>query len=178
MQDKILDFWFKEAGPSKWWAKDAIFDNLVREKFLNIHEKAVAGELHGWRRTAHGRLAEIIVIDQFSRNIYRNDPKSFLYDPMALVLAQEAIQAGSHQLLTVKEKLFLYLPFMHSESKAIHEIAVKLFYTKGLEENLNFEYKHKEIIDKFGRYPHRNIILGRVSTSEEMAFLKQPNSSF
>ncbi|MDC0534463.1 DUF924 domain-containing protein [Francisellaceae bacterium] len=178
MQDKIIDFWFKEAGPSNWWAKDVAFDNLIRERFLSVHNKAIAGELHSWRRTAHGRLAEIIVIDQFSRNIYRGDERSFIYDPVALVLAQEAIQAGSHQLLSIQERTFLYIPFMHSESKAIHEIAVKLFHTKGLEENLNFEYKHKEIIDKFGRYPHRNLILGRVSTSEELAFLKTPNSSF
>ena len=125
-----------------------------------------------------GRLAEIIVLDQFSRNIYRGTPLSFAYDPLALALAQEAITAKANQSLNPDQKAFLYMPFMHSESPAIHEIALELFKEPGLESNLDFEIRHKTIIDRFGRFPHRNEILGRQSTGEEISFLKEAGSSF
>lgn len=141
--------------------------------------RPVPGELYGWRKTAHGRLAEIIVLDQFSRNMYRDQPQSFAADPMALVLAQEAVFLGADKKLkTPQEQAFLYMPYMHSESEIIHEVALDLFSQPGLENNYAFELKHKEIIDRFGRYPHRNDILGRQSTAEELAFLKEPGSSF
>jgi uncharacterized protein (DUF924 family) len=136
------------------------------------------GELAHWRVDAHGRLAEIIVLDQFSRNLYRNSGQAFAYDLTALVLAQETIRLGLDQQLTTVEKSFLYLPYMHSESLAIHEQAVELYSIAGLEFNLKFELKHKVIIERFGRYPHRNIVLGRTSTTEEMLFLQQADSSF
>ena len=129
-------------------------------------------------QTPEGRLAEIIVLDQFSRNLYRDQPHAFAYDNMALILAQEAISLQLDAQLSPEQRAFLYMPFMHSESKLIHEFALKLFQRLGNEINLNFEKKHKVIIDRFGRYPHRNALLGRVSTPEELAFLTQPNSSF
>lgn len=175
---EIIKFWFEELSPSDWWKKDENLDQLIKDRFLNTHEQAINGELFHYRAHSQGRLAEIIIIDQFSRNIFRNRPESFAYDSIALVLSQEAISNKTHQDLNSDMKSFLYMPYMHSESKLIHEEAVKLFSQAGLEFNLDFELKHKKIIDQFGRYPHRNKILGRQSTPEEVDFLKQPNSSF
>jgi uncharacterized protein (DUF924 family) len=136
------------------------------------------GELSAWRDTPHGRLAEIIVLDQFSRNLFRDSPKAFAQDGMALALAQEAVRTGADAQLSAQERVFLYMPYMHSESPAIHETAVQLFTGNGIQGNLDFELKHKAIIERFGRYPHRNALLGRNSTPEELAFLSQPGSSF
>ena len=124
------------------------------------------------------RLAEIIILDQFSRNIHRGTPDAFAADPLALALAQEAVSSGADQALPVSRRAFLYMPFMHSESQAIHELAVRLFSASGLAENLKAELRHQAIITRFGRYPHRNSILGRISTPEEEAFLEEPGSSF
>jgi uncharacterized protein (DUF924 family) len=176
--DVILNFWFEEIDQKFWWEKDEDFDLLIRERFLDVHSAAAHCELFSWRESPLGRLAEIVVLDQFSRNIYRDNAASFACDPLALALAQEAIRIGADESFASNQKAFLYMPFMHSESSAIHEIAVKLFSEAGLEHNLEFEMKHKAIIDRFGRYPHRNKILGRQSTKEEMAFLKEPGSSF
>ena len=178
MDNAVLEFWFNELEPKQWFVKDRDLDAMIEARFSLLVEQARAGELFSWRVTPQGRLAEIILIDQFSRNIFRDKPESFSADPVALVLAQEAIGAGADQRLDVQERAFLYMPFMHSESQAIHEQAVVLFDQPGLEYNLEFEYKHKAIIDRFGRYPHRNEILGRKSTEEEIAFLKAPGSSF
>ena len=174
----ILNFWFTEIDSALWWKKDATFDELIRTRFGEIHQQAIRGELAHWRVDAHGRLAEIIVLDQFSRNLYRDDARAFSYDLAALVLAQETIRIGLDQQLTTIEKSFLYLPFMHSESLIIHEQAVKLYDIQGLEFNLSFELKHKVIIERFGRYPHRNAVLGRASSTGELLFLKQPDSGF
>lgn len=174
----ILNFWFTEIDPKKWWVKDPAFDQLLKTKFGATHDRAIKGELAYWRETADGRLAEVLVIDQFSRNIYREDPRSFAYDPIALKLAEECVALKLDQELPIKQRAFLYLPYMHSESKATHEIAVRLYSQPGLENNLDFELRHKALIDRFGRYPHRNKILGRPSTPEEIEFLKQPGSSF
>ena len=174
----IIDFWFKEIEPKYWWKKDSEFDRLISDRFLEIHNAATKCELYVWRDQPLGRLAEIIVLDQFSRNIYRGTPLSFAYDPLALALAQEAITAKANQSLNPDQKAFLYMPFMHSESPAIHEIALELFKEPGLESNLDFEIRHKTIIDRFGRFPHRNEILGRQSTGEEISFLKEAGSSF
>jgi uncharacterized protein (DUF924 family) len=130
------------------------------------------------RKDAHGRLAEVIVLDQFSRNMFRNSPLSFAHDALALALAQEAIAVGADKSLNQTERSFLYMPFMHSESLKIHEIATRLFRDNGNQNSLAFELKHKAIIARFGRYPHRNSILGRKSTDEEIEFLKQPGSGF
>lgn len=174
----ILKFWFEEITPKQWWTKDEGFDAMIRQRFAETHSKAAKCELFTWRETSQGRLAEIIVLDQFSRNMFRDKVESFAHDHLALSLAQEAIAGGFDQSLSVQERSFLYMPFMHSESLLIHEEAVKLFTDLGAESTLEFEHKHKAIIDKFGRYPHRNAILGRESTAEEVEFLSQPNSSF
>ncbi|VEH68698.1 Uncharacterized protein conserved in bacteria [Rodentibacter pneumotropicus] len=126
----------------------------------------------------HGRLAEIIVLDQFSRNLHRDSPLAFAQDNMAIALAQEAIKQPEFKNMTVRERHFMLMPLMHSESKVIHEQAVPLFEQFGPEESVDFELKHKVIIDRFGRYPHRNAVLGRESSSEEIEFLTQPGSSF
>lgn len=174
----VLSFWFDDIEQSKWWVKDDDFDLLVKQKFLLTHKQAHNCELFEWRKTARGRLAEIIVLDQFSRNIFRDTPKAFLSDKLALILAQEAIQLGKDEELSQIEKSFMYLPFMHSESLKIHNVAVELYKNNGVHSSLEFEIKHRDIIERFGRYPHRNVILNRISTEEELAFLKQPDSSF
>ncbi|GCF92175.1 membrane protein [Enterococcus florum] len=175
---EILRFWFEECEPEQWFKKDQAFDEIIRVRFSEIHQKATMGELAEWRSTVEGRLAEIIVLDQFSRNLYRGDSKSFAFDGMALVLAQEAISHTPIDQLTVQQRSFLYMPFMHSESLMIHETALRLFAEEGMEENLIFEQRHQRIIARFGRYPHRNDVLGRTTTKEEQAFLLEPNSSF
>ena len=174
----ILDFWFDPDHRSLWFAKSDEFDAKFRERFQAIHHQAIQAELWSWRKTAEGRLGEIIVLDQFSRNLFRDQPQAFAHDSMALMLAQEAISLQLDAQLSPDHRSFLYMPFMHSESKLIHEFALKLFQRLGNEINLSFEKKHKLIIDRFGRYPHRNAILGRSSTAEELEFLTQPNSSF
>jgi uncharacterized protein (DUF924 family) len=176
--EDIIKFWFEELETSQWYKKDENLDNEMRERFMQVHSQATVGELFLWRKTPTGRLAEIIVLDQFSRNMFRGDPRSFSSDPLALVLAQEAVSIGADQELTDTQKSFLYMPYMHSESQVIHEESVRLFTEAGLKDNLDFEFKHKVIIDRFGRYPHRNEVLGRTSTPEEIEFLKGPHSSF
>lgn len=174
----IIDFWFNEIEPKHWWQKSAEFDEKIRERFLATHNAARQCELYSWRSEPLGRLAEIIVLDQFSRNIYRDHPQAFANDPMAITLTQEAISIKADRTLHTNEKSFLYMPLMHSESALLHKLAVTLFSQPGLESNYDFELKHKAIIDRFGRYPHRNEILGRQSTDEETAFLQEPGSSF
>jgi uncharacterized protein (DUF924 family) len=149
----ILKFWFEEIDPSLWWSKNDELD-------------------------AAGRLAEIIVLDQFSRNMFRDSPLSFANDSLALALSQEAISAGADQSLSPIQRSFLYMPFMHSESLIIHEIAMDLYQKNGIQSNLDFEIKHQDIIKRFGRYPHRNKILGRASNKAEIEFLKQLGSGF
>ncbi len=178
MHDEVLKFWFEETQPAQWWKPDERFDRLLAQRFSALHAQAARCELFEWRKTARGRLAEIIVLDQFSRNLYRGSPPCFAQDAMALALAQEAIAAGAQAALSAIERSFLSLPYLHSESAKIHAIALQLFRDNGLPGNLEYELKHKAIIDRFGRYPHRNAILGRASTPEEIEFLKQPGSGF
>jgi uncharacterized protein (DUF924 family) len=174
----ILNFWFEEIESSKWWSKDLQFDEMISKRFAEVHRVANCCELYTWRNTPQGRLAEIIVLDQFSRNMFRNNRLSFASDPLALALAQEAISVGADVELNQSQRSFLYMPFMHSESLIIHERAVELYTLNGSESTLDFELKHRDIIQKFGRYPHRNAILGRTSTHGELKFLTQANSSF
>lgn len=178
MYEDVLHFWFEEIEPALWWKKDAEFDQLITQRFSTLHTSACRCELFAWRTTPKGRLAEIIVLDQFSRNMFRDSPLAFTNDSLALALAQEAISTGADQQLTPVERSFLYLPFMHSESLLIHEQAVILYEKNGLANNLDFEIKHKNIIERFGRYPHRNKVLSRESTAEEVEFLKLPGSGF
>lgn len=168
---EVLIFWFDETPPRLHFTMDADFDRLVNDRFLQTYKQAVAGELSDWRSTPDGRLAEVIVLDQFARNMFRQSHWAFLYDPLALALAQEAVRSGHDMRLERNRRAFLYMPFMHSESAKVHAEAFPLFQSLGNPETLKFELAHKEIIDRFGRYPHRNSILGRLSTSEENEFL-------
>jgi uncharacterized protein (DUF924 family) len=178
MSEAVLFFWFDELTPKQWWVKDEALDQRIRERFTELHTRAARCELFDWRTTPRGRLAEIIVLDQFSRNMFRDSASAFSCDTLALALAQEAIAVKADTALTPVERSFLYMPFMHSESLKIHEVAVELFTANGIADNLDFELKHKAIIERFGRYPHRNGLLGRESSAEEIEFLKQPGSSF
>lgn len=175
---EVIQFWFEDIEPSQRFKKDPSFDELIKSRFKPLHKKASQGLLYSWRDHPLDALAEIILLDQFSRNMYRDSPKAFAYDTLALILAQEAIRRKMDLQLNDTQRSFMYMPFMHSESQEIHEIAIFLFDQPGLENSFNFEVKHKQIIDKFGRYPHRNSLLRRKSTAEEIEFLSQPSSSF
>ena len=176
--EAVLRFWFVELEPRDWWRKDPELDQRIASRFGALLETAATGALAEWRTTPRGRLAEIIVLDQFSRNIHRGSAEAFANDALALHLAEEAVATGAALELPVEERRFFYMPYMHSESAAVHETAMRLFATPGLEKNLDFERRHKAVIDRFGRFPHRNALLGRESTAEEIEFLKQPGSSF
>ena len=168
----IPSFWFSEPSRPKWFAEDRSFDAVVSARYGAVLQAAKRGELFQWRETIRGRLAEIIVLDQFSRNIHRGTATAFESDAQALVLAQEAVRDARFEL-TPDEKAFLYMPFMHSESPVIHEEGLKLFSEVGLESHLAYEEEHRRVIQRFGRYPHRNAILGRASTADEDLYLAQ-----
>ena len=172
MYNEVIHFWFNELTPSDWFIDSIHIDQIIIERFGSLHKQAVQGELYEWRFSSQGGLAAIIILDQFSRNIHRGHSKSFDNDGMALVLAQNMIEKQQDKQLIPNMKAFCYLPFMHSESQIIHKNALELYNQVGLEQYLEYELKHKVIIDKFGRYPHRNPILGRFSTQEELDFLK------
>lgn len=174
----ILHFWFDELTDKQHFVKDAVLDQTIGTRFGAALEAAARCELFAWRATAGGRLAEILVLDQFSRNVYRDTPQAFAQDALALALAQELVASGQDQLLSPAQRRFAYMPYMHSESSLIHAQAVQLFSQPGLEDGLNFELRHKAIVDRFGCFPHRNAVLGRASSAEETAFLNQPGSSF
>lgn len=169
---EVLNFWFKELSESEWFVKNEKLDRVISQRFGAFLSAAEQGELSSWRTGAKGRLAEIILLDQFSRNIYRDTPHAFKNDPMALTLSQELVHLGLDSDLSKTEKVFAYMPYMHSESSTIHAKGLALFSSVGIEENIKYELMHKEIIDKFGRFPHRNKILGRHSTQDEIEFLK------
>lgn len=174
----IIQFWFYDSGPDYWFKKDSTFDQRILNRFQETYYAATRCELYAWRKTAEGRLAEIVVLDQFSRNMFRHSPQAFAFDSLALALAQEAIAGNFDKELPIVQRKFIYMPLMHSESSVIHRQAEKLFSQPGLEDNYRYEVRHKAIIEKFGRYPHRNAVLGRKSTAAEVAFLQQPGSSF
>lgn len=178
MYHEVLDFWFDELSDEQKWIKDPKIDAEIEKRFGRLHTKAAKGELFEWRHEHLGRLAEIIVLDQFSRNIYRDDPRSFISDDMALVLTQEAVAQKAHEGFTQRKKHFLFMPFMHSESLEVQKDGLKYFEELSSEQALKFMHQHMAIIERFGRYPHRNKVLGRKSTDEEKKFLKMPNSSF
>lgn len=169
----VLAFWFNELESEQWFRADEGLDNLIRSRFGTVHNAAANSELWPWRATPSGRLAEIIVLDQFSRNIYRHDARAFACDSMALALSQEALRVEADKALTVAQKTFLFMPFMHSESLAIHDMAMELFNIDGLELEFEYEQEHRDLLLKFGRYPQRNKALKRKSTKEEKAFLSQ-----
>jgi uncharacterized protein (DUF924 family) len=168
----VLDFWFIECTPKQWFTKDDAFDVLLLEKFGDTYRAIMAGETLQWRETPKGRLAEILVLDQFSRNMFRGKPESFASDALALKLAQEAIASGADEKVSRKMRHFFYMPLMHSEDWSSHKKALWLFLKSFNWSALWFEIDHARVIWKFGRYPSRNAILGRQSTLEEVEFLK------
>ncbi len=174
----VLAFWFDELGPKQWWGKDDAVDAAIAERFGALHGRVAAGEGWSWRSDAQGRLAEVLVLDQFSRHLYRDDARAYAFDGMALALAQEIVQRGLDHELDTLARPFAYMPYMHSESLAIHAVAESLFDQPGLENALDFERRHVAILRQFGRYPHRNAALGRESSAIEQAFLEQPGSRF
>jgi uncharacterized protein (DUF924 family) len=178
VHQNVLVFWFEEISPKSWWVSEPDFDELVLNRFGRLLKAASAGECFAWRESSAGRLAEIIVLDQFSRNIHRGTWRAFAQDPMALALAQEAVAQGILATLSPVECSFLLMPYMHSESRFVHQQAEVLFRVHAPAESHSFELRHKTIVDQFGRYPHRNELLGRESTPEELEFLKQPGSKF
>lgn len=176
--EAVTNFWFEEIDSTFWFKKDSDFDTEIRSRFLESYYAATRCELFHWRVSAMGRLAEIIILDQFSRNMFRNSPQAFAFDSLAVALSQEAIGSGDDKKLPLEKRSFLYMPLMHSESLEIHQLAEQVFSTPGLENNYRYEIQHKKIIERFGRYPHRNQVLGRESTRDELEFLSQPGSSF
>lgn len=174
----ILHFWFTELNTKQHYAKDPALDETIRTRFGATLEAAARCELFAWRATPEGRLAEILVLDQFSRNVYRDSAGAFGQDALALALAQELVASGQDRSLPLAQRSFAYMPYMHSESALIHVQAVTLFSQPGMEESLRFEQRHQAIIARFGRYPHRNAMLGRDSTAEEIDFLREPGSAF
>jgi uncharacterized protein (DUF924 family) len=174
----VLHFWFTELPPTQHYAKDAALDEAIRTRFGATLEAAARCELFAWRATPEGRLAEVLVLDQFSRNVYRDTARAFTQDALALALAQELVASGQDRSLPLAQRSFAYMPYMHSESALVHAHAVALFSQPGMEDTLRFELRHQTIIERFGRYPHRNAVLGRSSTTEELAFLHEPGSSF
>ncbi len=171
---QVLEFWFNTLTPAQWYKKSDSLDVRIKTTFEHTYDAVVAGECSDWRDSAEGRLAEIIVLDQFARNMFRGSAKAFAADPLALALAQEAVRQGADKALPAERRAFLYMPYMHSESALVHEQAMALFADTP---QLSYEIRHKAIIDRFGRYPHRNAVLGRTSTAEEVSWMKD-NSGF
>ncbi len=175
---RVLDFWFVEHGRDDWFGGKPEFDKELSDHFAGTHAAVARGEAWRWRATPQGRLAEIIVLDQFSRQLHRGSALAFASDDMALALAQEAVAGGHDQKLERKQRHFLYMPYMHSESLLVHEEALRLFAALGDAETLKFEELHIECLRRFGRYPRRNTALGRLSTPEEIAYIEGGTGMF
>lgn len=174
--EDVYTFWFADHDEKDWYGGAPEFDALLDQQFRTTHQAVAQCEASAWRETPRGRLAEIIVLDQFSRQLHRGSREAFASDTMALALAQEAIARGLDMVLPERERGFLYMPFMHSESLHIHDLALPLF--EALNENmLEFERKHRALIERFGRFPKRNAALGRPSTEAEIAYIAQSGSS-
>ena len=176
--EDILNFWFSQKVKPLWFKKSVDFDRGIKQRFLNTYQLAKTGALDSWRSDSRGILALIIVLDQFPRNMFRNTSQAFATDKIAVELTKYAVSKNYQQDLLPAEQVFLYMPLMHSENKQDKNKCVALFTELGIKDNLKFAIKHQQIIDRFDRFPHRNQILGRESTSEEKEFLTQPGSSF
>jgi uncharacterized protein (DUF924 family) len=174
---EVLYFWFEECTPEQWFKRDDAFDQALRQRFLSLHANVAALTNEDCLANADTALAATIVLDQFSRNMFRGTPAAFATDPKALAIAQAAIARSFDTTLPEKRRQVFYLPFEHAEDVAAQSRSVALFATLG-EDYLRWAEAHRVIIDRFGRFPHRNAILGRASTPEEIAFLQGPNSSF
>ena len=176
--EEVLAFWFGELRPEDWFNGGDEVDSRIRERFLDLHEALRERVPDEWRASARGTLAAVIALDQFPRNVYRGDPRAFAADAAALGLAREAVERGLDRGMSKDERKFLYLPFEHSEDPAEQARSVELYAALDDANTLEYAMRHKEIIDRFGRFPHRNAALGRGSTPEEIEFLKEPDSSF
>lgn len=171
--EDVLQFWFVDHGREDWFGGKAAFDAALADAFADTHARVAKGEAWQWRMTPKGRLAEIIVLDQFSRQLHRGSPLAFAQDAMALTLAQEVLLLGLDDGFAVHEMMFLLLPFMHSESAVIQAESMRLHEKLGIAEGIDFASKHRDAVVRFGRFPFRNKALGRTSTPEEMAYLKE-----
>jgi uncharacterized protein (DUF924 family) len=167
----IVQFW-RDAGPKKWFEPDPAFDASIRERFLAAHEDAAAGKLAAWEHSAQGALALLLLLDQFPRNMFRKTPRAFATDPLARGIAQRAIQSGFDLEVGDEMRSFFYLPFMHSEELADQELCLNLYRGYGNEDGIKYAEIHLDAIRRFGRFPHRNEILGRESSAEETAYLE------
>jgi uncharacterized protein (DUF924 family) len=168
--DDVLAFW-TEAGSDKWFSKDDAFDSAIRETFLATYEAAAAGRLAGWEETPNGALALVIVLDQFPRNMFRGSARAWAADPLARAVAKRAIASDYDRDVSAELRSFFYLPLMHSEDIGDQELCVELCRALGSAETLKYAELHADIIRRFGRFPHRNSVLGRETTPEERAFL-------
>jgi uncharacterized protein (DUF924 family) len=174
----ILHFWFHEIPREAWFQKDELFDQRLQERFLARHEHVATLPTLDCLVDAESAIAAVIALDQFPRNMFRGTPRAFATDAKAFAIADRAIESGFDARLSKDQRTFLYLPFQHAEDPAVQARAVQLMAGLQDAELDNYAVAHKDIIDRFGRFPHRNAILGRISTPEEIAFLSQPGSSF
>jgi uncharacterized protein (DUF924 family) len=170
--EDVIRFWFVEHGPNDWFGGKAEFDAALAAEFAETHPRVALGEAWEWRKTPEGRLAEIIVLDQFSRQLHRGSAEAFAQDRMALVLAQEAIAAGADQAIAMERRMFLFMPFMHAESLVIQEEGCRHFAQFG-PDMMKYMTGHRDCIARFGRFPFRNKAMGRESTPEEVAYMEE-----
>jgi uncharacterized protein (DUF924 family) len=170
--DAVLDYWFGELGPEDWFSGRAELDEEIRNRFGSLCEQALAGKPEDHLEDSRAALAGIILLDQFPRQLFRGQPRAFSGDPVALAVTNGAIDRGYDTGMTPEQRQFLYMPLMHSEVVSDQELCVKLFRDLGNEEALKFAIEHRDIVARFGRFPHRNRALGRESTAEERAFLE------
>lgn len=174
----VLEFWFQENTPEQWFKKDDAFDRAIRDRFMGLYERVAAASPESLLADAATARAAVIVLDQFPRNMFRGQPRAFATDSKALALADGALARGFDAGLSTNERMFLYLPFEHCEDRAAQARCVALTASLGDDDLLKWAKAHQAIIERFGRFPHRNATLGRASTAEEEEFLKQPGSSF
>ena len=173
---EIIAFWFAETVQPLWFAATPAFDEALRARFLATYRAAAAGQLTDWETTPEGALALVIALDQFPLNLFRGRAESFATEAAARAVADRAIAGGFDRALPPEQRQFLYLPFMHGEALADQERSVRLYQQPGLEDSLRFARHHHALIQRFGRFPHRNSILGRASTAEELAYLASPEA--
>ncbi|MGZ5849054.1 MAG: DUF924 family protein [Methyloceanibacter sp.] len=176
--DEVIAFWFDELGHRDWFRKDVKLDATIKERFGALYDELKLGVPAAWLSEPHGVLASVLVLDQLPRNMFRGGEHSFATDAAALAIAKRAIAEGVDAKLPATKRWFLYLPFQHAENSADQARSVELFTALGNPGALDYALRHRAVIDRFGRFPHRNAVLGRLSTEEEEAFLKEPGASF
>ncbi len=174
----IVRFWFEDSGPGDWFSKRPEFDALIRDRFAATHDRALAGDYDHWEDDPQACLALVVVLDQFPRNMFREDPRAYRADAKALGVARRAVAAGHHRALTLDQCKFMFLPFEHSEALDDQKLGVELMREFCDEESVGYALRHLEIVERFGRFPHRNAVLGRESTAQERDFLLEPGSGF